>query len=165
MTFPVFHLVCGRIGAGKTTYSNALADSVNGIRFSIDEWMAALFAEDTPTPIDMVWVMERVGRCQRQILATALQVASRKGGVVLDLGFTTKIHRVATAGLISDAGYSSRLHYLDVPAQERWRRVECRNASRSSGYSFQISPAMFDYMEAHFEVPDEAERPDISSVV
>ncbi|MCU4179820.1 AAA family ATPase [Bosea sp. BH3] len=156
MTSPIFHLVCGPIGAGKTNYSNTLAESVKGVRFSIDEWMAALFAADVPAPMELAWVMERVERCQLQILATALQVSSRGTDVVLDLGFTTKRHRMATTELVTNAGYSGQLHYLDVSVEERWGRVERRNASRSNGYSFEISRTMFDYMEARFEVPDEA---------
>ena len=36
-------LIVGCTGAGKTTYARRLADEIGGIRFSIDEWMMALF--------------------------------------------------------------------------------------------------------------------------
>jgi pantothenate kinase-related protein Tda10 len=38
-------LVCGPVGAGKTTYSMALAKEIGAIRFSIDPWMQTLFAK------------------------------------------------------------------------------------------------------------------------
>ena len=42
------HLVFGPQGAGKTTHARALAARIGGVRFSIDEWMAQLFAPDWP---------------------------------------------------------------------------------------------------------------------
>ena len=35
---PLLHMVCGGVGAGKTTYARKLADEIGGLRFSIDEW-------------------------------------------------------------------------------------------------------------------------------
>jgi len=48
MTRGVFHFICGSTGAGKTTYALKLSDEIGAVRFSIDEWMAALFWMDTP---------------------------------------------------------------------------------------------------------------------
>jgi adenylate kinase family enzyme len=73
---PIFHLVCGSTGAGKTTYSLALAQRLNAVRFSIDEWMVGLFAKDKPEPMQFAWVVERVERCEDQIGRLATQCAS-----------------------------------------------------------------------------------------
>jgi len=43
MTDHLIHLVCGSTGAGKTTYARALSERIGAVRFSIDEWMTALF--------------------------------------------------------------------------------------------------------------------------
>lgn len=64
-------LIVGCSGAGKTTYARRLADETGGIRFSIDEWMMALFWKDSPQPLEFAWTMERVRRCEAQILAMA----------------------------------------------------------------------------------------------
>ena len=39
----LIHLICGSTGAGKTTYALELAERIGAVRFSIDEWMTALF--------------------------------------------------------------------------------------------------------------------------
>ena len=41
-------LVVGCTGAGKTTYARQLAAELGAVRFSIDEWMMALFGPDVP---------------------------------------------------------------------------------------------------------------------
>ena len=46
---PLLHMVCGGVGAGKTTYARKLADEIGGLRFSIDEWMTSLFGPDSAT--------------------------------------------------------------------------------------------------------------------
>jgi hypothetical protein len=56
----LIHLICGSTGAGKTTYALRLSDQLEGIRFSIDEWMAMLFWMDTPQPLNPAWSIERV---------------------------------------------------------------------------------------------------------
>ncbi len=56
------HLVCGATGAGKSTYSDELAQSINGMRFSIDEWMQRLHSADKPDELLCEWFYERVQR-------------------------------------------------------------------------------------------------------
>jgi predicted kinase len=70
----LIHLICGSTGAGKTTYALRLSDHLEGVRFSIDEWMATLFWMDTPQPLNPAWSIERVERCLTQIWAVALEV-------------------------------------------------------------------------------------------
>jgi predicted kinase len=153
------HLICGSTGAGKTTYAISLSDCLGAVRFSIDEWMAALFWMDTPQPLDPVWSMERVERCLLQIWTVALQTATRNVPCVLDLGFGQAQSRARFARLAEDASLSVQLHFLDVPAQERWRRVQTRNAQKGETYQlgFDVTREMFDFVEGLWEPPTEAE--------
>lgn len=151
------HLVAGPIGAGKTTYARDLADRVKGASFSIDEWMSGLFGADMPSPLAPEWVFTRVKRCNERIMKTALLIATRGLDVVLDLGFTRAEDRAAAADAARGAGLKVKLHWLGVPAAERWARVEARNTDRGSTYSFAITRQMFDFMEARLEQPNEEE--------
>lgn len=155
----LIHLICGSTGAGKTTYALRLSDGLPGIRFSIDEWMAGLFWMDTPQPLDPAWSMERIERCLTQIWAVALQIAARSVPCVLDLGFSQAQSRAKFAGLATAAGLSVQLHFIDVPAEERWRRVETRNARKGSTYQlgFDVTREMFDFVEGLWEPPTHAE--------
>jgi predicted kinase len=151
------HLVAGHIGAGKTTYSRDLADRVEGVSFSIDDWMVALFGPDMPTPLDPEWIFKRAKRCNERIMHTAISIATRRLDVVLDLGLTAAEDRSAAAEAVLAAGLKVKLHWLDVPVAERWARVEARNSDRGSTYSFAITRQMFDFMEARVEEPGEEE--------
>jgi predicted kinase len=155
----LIHLVCGSTGAGKTTYSLQLSDRLKGILFSVDEWMTTLFWMDTPQPLSPAWSMERVERCLTQIWAVALKIAARNSPCVLDLGFSQAQSRRKFADLAKAAGLSVQLHFIDVPAEERWRRVETRNARKGETYQlgFDITREMFDFVEGLWEPPTDAE--------
>lgn len=155
----LIHLICGSTGAGKTTYARRLADELGAIRFSIDEWMSALFWMDAPQPIDASWSMERVERCNSQIWETAVALARRNVPSVLDLGFPTREQRRYFLSLAAKEGLSTQLHFLDVPADERWRRVNRRNqaGAAASQLPFQVTREMFDFVESLFETPGEEE--------
>jgi len=153
------HLICGSTGAGKTTYALRLSDRLKGVRFSIDEWMTTLFWMDTPQPLNPAWSMERVERCMTQIWAVALQTAARNVPCVLDLGFSQTKSRAKFADFAQAAGLSVQLHFIDVPAEERWRRVASRNARKGETYQlgFDITREMFDFVEGLWEPPTHAE--------
>jgi predicted kinase len=159
VTGATVHLVTGSTGAGKTTFSRELTERAGAVRFSIDEWMTALFWADAYQPLDPAWVMVRVERCYAQIWTAALAVAKRGVAVVLDLGLTTRESRVRFADLAREAGLPVQLHFVDVPADERWRRVEVRNEDIGEGAQlrFAITREMFDYVEGLWEAPDDAE--------
>ena len=152
------HIVFGSQGAGKSTYARQLARQVNGVHFSIDEWMWKLYGPDLPQPMDMAWVMERVGRCEKRIWDTARQVAACGVSVVLDLGFMKAKDRERFTALAKEEALSTQLHYVDAPYAVRLKRVTERNSVKGETFSFEVSPAMFDFMEKEFEGPTERER-------
>jgi len=159
MQDPLVHLVCGSTGAGKTTYARQLSSQLSAVRFSIDEWMAALFWMDSPQPLQPAWSIERVERCTAQIWATALQVALHGVPCVLDIGLSRAESRARFVALAGKEGLSVRLHFLDVPVEERWRRVQSRNAGKGDTYQlpFDVTREMFDFVEALWERPTEEE--------
>jgi predicted kinase len=159
MELGAVHLICGSTGAGKTTYALRLSDDIGAVRFSIDEWMSALFWMDTPQPLDPAWSIERVERCSSMIWRTALDVAMRGVPVILDIGLTRAEVRAKYAALAREAGLGVRLHFVEVPADERWRRVEARNSRKGETYqlTFDVTREMFDFVETLWEPPTEAE--------
>jgi predicted kinase len=156
--YPI-HLVCGSTGAGKTTYALALAERVAAVRFSIDDWMSALYWMDAPRPLVPAWSLERVTRCTAQIWTTASQLAARGVPCVFDLGFSTAQSRADIEELATAAGFCVQLHFIDTPADERWRRVQARNAAKDVTHQlpFAVTREMFDFVEKIFERPTEVE--------
>ena len=153
------HLLCGPTGSGKTTYARRLAEQEGAARFSIDEWMSALFWMDADHPFEPAWAMERVQRCAGLIWRTAEDVCLRGLPCVLEIGLTTAEARARYAGLARAAGLPVRLHLVDAPAGTRWSRVEARNAEAGEGgqLPFELTREMFDFVEAMWEPPTDAE--------
>lgn len=155
----VVHLICGPTGAGKTTYARSLADAERAVRFSIDEWMSSLFWMDAGHPFEPSWAMERVQRCAVLIWRTAADVCARGVPCVLEIGLTTAESRARYATLARDAGLPVKLHLVDAPVEERWRRVQGRNAEAGAAgqLPFELTREMFDFVETMWEPPTEAE--------
>jgi predicted kinase len=89
----------------------------------------------------------------------ALQTAARNVPCVLDLGFSQTKSRAKFADFAQAAGLSVQLHFIDVPAEERWQRVATRNARKGETYQlrFDITREMFDFVEGLWEPPTHAE--------
>ena len=151
------YLVFGPQGAGKSTYSRGLATRVKGVRFSIDDWMEQLYGPDLPKPKSFSWVMERVQRCERRIWATASDFARTGGSVILDLGFMKARSRSEFLALAEEGGHPFQLHFVNAPHAIRRARVLARNAEKGATFSFEVTPAMFDFMEGEFEPPTDNE--------
>jgi predicted kinase len=151
------HIVFGQQGAGKTTYSRTLADQEQGVRFSIDDWMGELYGPDLPNPMSAPWIMERVQRCERIIWAVASDVVQRGGNVILDLGFMKVSDRFRFIEQANAKNLSVRTHFVTAPLEIRRNRVLSRNVSKDDTFSFEVTPAMFDFMEVQFEAPTDSE--------
>jgi predicted kinase len=153
----MLHFLCGSTGAGKTTYGRRLAEEIGGVFLSVDSWMSSLFWMDAPDPVDPAWAIERIERCRATIWQTAVDIARQGPPCLLEIGFTTQKVRAKYAALAAEAQLPVRLHFLDIPAEERWRRVEARNREETDQLGFAVTRAMFDYVEAIWEPPSTAE--------
>ena len=153
----MIHLICGSTGAGKTTYATRLRQQLGALHLSIDDWMVTLFVPDLPPQRDWPWVEERLLRCEQQILVTALELARTGVPSILDLGLQRVAQRRRVAEHASAAGIGVRLHFLDVDAKERWRRVEQRNRQQGETFRMKVSRPMFDFIETIWQPPTDDE--------
>ncbi len=151
------HIVFGRQGAGKSTYSKQLIKEINGVHFSIDEWMWKLYGKDLPKPINFKWIMERVERCEQHIWEITKQISNSGVEVVLDLGFTKFEKRALFLSLAKEQNIPIQIHYIKAPHEVRKQRVLDRNKEKGETFSFEVSPGMFDFMEGEFQIPREKE--------
>ena len=159
-----FHLLAGGVGAGKTTHALALARELGAMYFSIDDWMVKLFGPDAPRPPQLPWIIERVGRCERHIEEMALALGRLGVSSVLDTGLLRADKRRALADAGRGAGFGVKLHFIDVPADERWRRVMARNEQQGETYRVTVTRPMFDFIETIWQPPDAAEMTDLDGV-
>ncbi len=159
-----FHLICGSTGAGKTTYAIALSKKLSAAHFSIDEWMMTLYGPDRPTPINLPWIFERVERCETQMAALALQLGRYGQPAVLDTGLMRQEQRQKWAAHATQAGLKVQLHFLDVPSDERWRRVNQRNEQQGETYRLTVTRPMFDYIDSVWQPPTPEEMAALNGV-
>jgi predicted kinase len=151
------HFAYGPQGAGKSTYSQQLAQVQGGLYFSIDAWMQTLYGADLAQPLDFAWIMARVRRCESQIWSIAQQHAQLGGTAILDLGLMKQANRQRFQVLADDCGLAVQWHFIDAPLATRRQRVLERNTHQGETFAFEVTPAMFDFMEAEFEKPNESE--------
>lgn len=154
---PTVHIIFGPLGAGKSTLARRLATENLAVRFSIDEWMHHLYNADRPDQLSLAWVWPRVRRCETIIWQTCLPILQAGIDVVLDLGFMTLENRQHHRKLALEAGYLVANHFVDADRQLRRERVMQRNVAKGETYTFEVSGAMFDAMDAGFQQPTELE--------
>ena len=141
-------LTCGLPGAGKTTIARRLAADRNALRLTQDEWLIALGSSpwDAPTR----------EKLDRELWRLAQDVLRLGLSVVLDFGLWTRIERDEMRSVARGLGVGVELHYIDVPTDELWRRIQARN-SEPPWNSYPIRRADFDEWLRMFQAPDAAE--------
>ena len=157
MGTPALHFVCGPVGSGKTTYARALAARSKAVRFSTDEWIARLFGKERPSPCPVEWAVERAERCKTLMWPLAEEVIAHDGNTVFDIGLPLQDERDAFRSWAMGTRAVVKMHYLDVGRETRLARVQQRNQERAGTYFFEVSPAMFDKLDAAFEPPTDDE--------
>ena len=141
-------LTCGLPGAGKTTIARQLAAERGALRLTQDEWLIALGS----TP----WDATTRGRVDEQLWRLAQEVLRLGLSVVVDFGLWARVERDEMRSAARDLGVGVELHYLDVPSDELWRRIEARNAE-PPWRSYPIDREHFEEWLSVFQAPDAAE--------
>ena len=148
VTVPVLYLLCGKIGAGKSTLARQLAARPATILISEDHWTSTLFADQLKTIEDYGRLSARL----RAAMAPHIVDILRQGlSVVLDFPANTVRQRAWMRSLIEQTGMPHELHHLDVPDAICKQRLRQRNAGGE--HQFQVSDEEFEQFTAHFVPP------------
>ena len=145
---PTLYLLCGKIGAGKTTLARSLASCPATLLISEDHWTSNLFADDLKT-------IEDYGRLSARLRAAMgphiVDILRQGLSVVLDFPANTVRQRGWMRSLITEADVAHELHWLDIPDAVCMQRLRSRNASGE--HPFQVSDAEYAQFTSYFVPP------------
>ena len=142
------HLVCGKIGAGKSTLCARLAMSPATVLVSEDHWMARLYPGELNELADYVRLSARLRAAMASYIVHLLKTGV---SVVLDFPANTPRQRAWMRDIIHASGAGHVLHLLDVSDEVCKARLKARNASGK--HPFETSDEQFDLFTTHFAPP------------
>lgn len=146
------HLLCGKIGAGKSTLAATLAAREATILVAEDTWLGALFDDRIATGADYVRFSARLRKVMTPHIAGLLRAGL---SVVLDFPANTRRQRAGLRTIVAATGAPHKLHYLDVPDDVCLARLHARNARGE--HPFKVTEEQFRAFTAHFAPPTEDE--------
>ena len=149
---PIVYLLCGFIGAGKTTFARKLEERTGAVRITKDEWLIRLIGND-PTIDGYEDYDSKICGLSRDV---AFQLVEKGIDVIIDEGFWEKEQRALLRRRIEEIGAEEVLYYLDTPIETIRERVARRSANPTKD-SFRISRAMLDNYLKYWQPPSEDE--------
>lgn len=152
MTIPTLHLLCGKIGAGKSTLAAQLAQAPLTVALAEDALVAALWPGEIRSMADY---LDRANRLRGTIAPHVRDLLRQGVSVVMDFQANTVASRRYLLGLLEGTGARHELHWLDVADDVCRQRLRTRNAAGT--HEFQASDAEFDRITSHFQAPSAAE--------
>jgi predicted kinase len=145
---PIVYLLCGFIGAGKTSFARKLEARTGAVRITKDEWLIRLVGND-PTIAGYAEYDRRIVELSRDV---AFQVAGKGIDVIIDEGFWAKDEWALMRRRIEEIGAEAVLYYLDTPIEVIRERVARRSAAPPKD-SFRISHALLDFYLPYWQPP------------
>ena len=116
------HLMTGLPCSGKTTKAKQLEKRHNALLLSPDVWYIKLFGRNKGA---------KYNRNQRNVefimWTHASRVLSLGVDVILDYGFPTRAERDKYREMARALGVNFKIHYMDVPVKELYKRITKRN--------------------------------------
>lgn len=147
-------MLCGKVGAGKTTYANKLRREKNAVILSCDELMLTLFDECLGERHD-----EIQHRCYEFLSKMAVNMSEADCLAVLDFGFWTEQLRWEARELFKSKGIRCELHYIKAVDEKRSVWLEKRNEilKNSTRREYIITEDMRKRFDMKFEEPKSAD--------
>jgi len=146
---PIAYVLCGFIGAGKTTFARKLENETKAIRITKDEWMIRIFGNRIASDKNFEVYDKKVTELATEI---AFNILKSGKDVILDEGFWAKSQRDDIKKKILQVGAKPIFYYVECPIVEMKERVIARSKYPPID-SFEINEEMFDNYIKYWEPP------------
>jgi predicted kinase len=146
------YVLCGFIGAGKTTFAKQLEERTGAVRITKDEWLIRMVGND-PTIDGYAEFDARMCGLSRDV---AFQLAAKGIDVIIDEGFWERELRDIMRRRARDVGARAVVVFLDTPIETIRARVARRNRNVAPD-AFTISEDLLDHYLQYWEPPGEDE--------
>jgi predicted kinase len=150
---PTVYVLCGFIGAGKTTFARELEARTGAVRVTKDEWLSRRIGND-PTIDGCADYDHRIVELSRNV--ALFQLVEKRIAIILDEGFWAKEERAVMRRRIEGMGTVAVLYYVDTPIDTIRERVARRSADPPKD-SFRVSGALLDSYLPYWQPPSEDE--------
>ena len=146
---PIAYVICGFIGAGKTTFARKLEKETKAIRITKDEWIIKIFGNKITSDKNFERYDKNITELATDI---AFEILKSGGDVILDEGFWVKSQRDDIKKKILNIGAKPILYYVECPVEKMRERVIDRSKTPPLD-SFEINEEMFDKYLKYWEPP------------
>lgn len=142
-------MMCGMVGAGKTTRACEIEAETHAVRLSPDDWITRLMSNRDNRA--------EANRMRDQIEAIQWEVAQKLlasgADVILENGFWGKGEREERRDVARALGAKVCLHFLNPLEEELWRRLVQRNRVIEVG-AFRVTREELNEWIDWFQKPD-----------
>jgi len=156
---PIAYLMCGFIGAGKTTFARKLEKETGAIRITKDEWIIKIFGNKITSDKNFEKYDNNITELATDI---ALKILKSGKDVIVDDGFWVKSQREDVKRKILQIGAKPILYYVECSIEKMRERVVNRSKNPPID-SFEINAEMFDKYLEYWEQPTKEENVLLSS--
>jgi predicted kinase len=154
------YVICGFIGAGKTTFAKQLEAQTGAVRITKDEWLIRIVGND-PTIDGYEDYDGRMCGLSRDV---AFRLAEKGIDVIIDEGVWLKEQRDILRRRAEEVGAQAVVYYLNTPIETIRERVARRNTNTAND-SFTISEELLDGYLQYWQPPGEDEEYVLTSEV
>ena len=147
------YVICGFIGAGKTTFARKLEKEKNALRITKDEWIVKIFGNKITSDKNFEKYDQDITKLATDI---AFKILRSGGDVIIDEGFWARSQRDDIKKKIIQLRAKPFLYYVECSIEKMRERVVNRSKNPPED-SFEISEGMFDEYLKYWEPPTEEE--------